>query len=432
MKFTKKQLIQATDQKVQEILSTGIHSDADQLFQSGLQTTLQENLFIQNNQIFLQTGDIPAMWLRDSAFQAIPFVKFAQPNNIFEQFVRELIKSQLQYIRIDPYANAFNIIANNHHFARDESNGGINPSVWERKFELDSLCAPLFLSQQLFEATGDIIQFDNSYWDTIRTILTVLKTEQNHENSDYYFRRLTESITDTLPNNGYGSSIAYTGMVWSGFRPSDDPCRYGYLVPANMFAVSVLDFLRSILFKGLGPTDLILPINDLLRTIKAGIENFGQVRHEGALIYAYEVDGNGHTLCIDDANLPNLLAAPLLGFKAPWPKVMYTTQKFILSQNNPFYFNGKFFSGLGSSHTPVNFVWPIALATEGLLASDRTTKHELLDKIIQITGKYHCHESINVNDLSAYTRNSFSWADMMYCWLYLDILEQEKGTENNG
>ena len=36
------------------------------------------------------------------------------------------------------------------------------------------------------------------------------------------------------------------GMTWSGFRPSDDACAYGYLIPSNMFAVVVLGYLAEI------------------------------------------------------------------------------------------------------------------------------------------------------------------------------------------
>lgn len=423
MEFTKEELTIATDEMIRKVQEKKVSKNADNLFKEGIKRTISNNLYFDDDRLFLKTGDIPAMWLRDSTFQVIPFVEFADNGNIFEQFVREILRSQFEYIQIDPYANSFNIKANNHHFAIDESNVEINPYVWERKFELDSLCSPIFLSKKLYDKTKNTAIFDKLFWDTVRIILDTFTTEQRHAESEYFFKRMTESISDTLPNDGKGNPINYTGMIWSGFRPSDDPCEYGYLIPSNMFAVSILQFLEEIILNGIGPQECLKDVQKLISEINQGIEKFGKIKKHGNEIYAYEVDGLGNSLLIDDANMPNLLSASLLGFEPKSKDTYKRTVEFILSDENPYFFKSKQFKGLGSSHTPKNYIWPIALATEGLMKSNKQKKLFYIEKIIELTGNSYCHESVNVNDTSLYTRESFSWADMMYSWLYLDYLK---------
>lgn len=422
MNFSKVDLIKATNLKVSKLIPTDLGKQADNLFVNAIHTTLIDNLFIQNDYIFLSTGDIPAMWLRDSAFQALPFVRFATKNSIFSEFIKELVKSQCRYIQIDPYANAFNISPNNHHFAPDKSNKNISSYVWERKFELDSLCAPIYLAYGLFEKTKDVDQFNNLFWGTVKVILNVLKTEQHHEKSDYYFIRQSGPSTDTLKNGGKGTPIKYTGMVWSGFRPSDDACTFGYSVSSNIFTVVVLRDLKKLLLQNIGPKEILIKVEGLIDEITKGILEYGLVNTQKGELYAYEVDGMGQVKLMDDANLPNLLSIPYLKFTSSEDKVYQTTKSYVLSKENPYFFQGKYMRGVGSSHTPKGYVWPISIATEGLVSDERWQQKQLLKGIVEINGDKGCHESIDVNNLQHYTRESFSWADMMYCLLYLKYI----------
>lgn len=171
--------------------------------------------------------------------------------------------------------------------------------------------------------------------------------------------------TDTLAREGKGTLTAYTGMTWSGFRPSDDACEYGYLVPANMFAVVVLEYVCEIAREILRDQELELKARRLSEQINEGIRQYGIVDHpEFGSVYAYEVDGRGQVNLMDDANVPSLLSIPYLGYVCTEDPIYKNTRKLILSSNNPYFFAGKEASGIGSPHTPSRYIWPIALAIQ--------------------------------------------------------------------
>lgn len=199
---------------------------------------------LENGETYVFTGDIEAMWLRDSSAQVVHYLPFAKEFLQIRHMIAGLIQRQMRYITIDPYANAFNEEENGHCWEKDDTES--NDWEWERKYEVDSLCYPLWLLNSYYEATGDETVFSPEVKKAFRRILDTWKTEQHHDNeSSYYFRRINCPPTDTLSNDGKGEPTAYTGMTWSGFRPSDDACRYGYLVPSNMFASVVLGYLAE-------------------------------------------------------------------------------------------------------------------------------------------------------------------------------------------
>lgn len=221
---------------------------ATKLFRHALIDTISNTVSVQDDgNIFVATGDIPAMWLRDSTFQVLPYLQLTNKIPEIKALLHGVIKQQLSFIQHDPYANAFNKSANGAHYSQDQSNIPISDWVWERKFEIDSLCAPLYLSFLLYEKTGYKEHLTEEFWKTVDQILDVFITEQHHEESDYYFKRTDCPPSDTLKNDGRASPVQYTGMVWSGFRPSDDACVYGYFIPGNLFIVSVLQKLLTII-----------------------------------------------------------------------------------------------------------------------------------------------------------------------------------------
>jgi meiotically up-regulated gene 157 (Mug157) protein len=205
------------------------------MFRRGLENTLGTTIRRQpDGTTFVITGDIPAMWLRDSAAQVRPFIIPATHDNRLADLIEGLVRRQMMFIRLDPYANAFNDgpAGKGHHMDRT----AMNPWLWERKYEIDSLCYPLQLAYLLWKNTGRTSQFDGLFRSAVRAMLDTWKTEQHHETkSGYTFERFDCPSTDTLPREGKGATVAHTGMTWSGFRPSDDACRYGYLIPSNMF-----------------------------------------------------------------------------------------------------------------------------------------------------------------------------------------------------
>lgn len=387
-------------------------------FANTLLTTVKKQ---SDGTTFVLTGDIPAMWLRDSTAQVRPYLWVAKTDLEISNMIAGLVERQFQSIILDPYANAFNEEANNAGHQDDHTN--MNPSIWERKYEVDSLCYPIQLSYLLYKETGRKDQFNQTFKKAVKKILEVWQVEQKHQNSTYRFMRDTWREEDTLINDGIGTPVNYTGMTWSGFRPSDDRCIYHYLIPSNMFAVVVLTYLEDI-YKNLIQDEFTLleTISSLKKTINEGIISHGRVKNlEGETVYAYEVDGNGNYLIMDDANVPSLLSAPYLGYCSKEDETYLSTRKTILSKMNPYFYEGKYAKGIGSSHTPENYIWPIALAIEGLTTSDKKEKERILDLLVSCdAGTHLMHEGFDVNNPINFTREWFSWPNMLFCELIMD------------
>ncbi|MBO0439673.1 glycoside hydrolase family 125 protein [Candidatus Enterococcus ikei] len=391
-------------------------------FDNTLETTVK---ITELGDTFVITGDIPAMWLRDSSAQIKPYLAVVNQDPRIKQLICGLVDRQIKCILLDPYANAFNETANSHCYHQDLTE--MNSWIWERKYEVDSLCYPIELAYLLWKKTGETSHFTNAFKQAAKLIIEVFKTEQRHEHSLYRFERFGERPEDTLSNDGVGEPCGFTGMTWSGFRPSDDSCTYNYLIPANMFAVVILRYLEEI-FKTIYKDNALAEKSKLLSIeIDQGICEWGIVEHQGKKVYAYEVDGLGNYLLMDDANVPSLLAAPYLGYCSIDDEIYQNTRKLLLSDQNPYYYKGTYLRGIGSEHTPKNYVWPIALCIQGLTADNQDEKVELLNTLVQTdAGTNHMHEGINVNDPKSYTREWFSWANMMFCELLLDYLEIRK------
>ncbi len=391
----------------------------DTTFTNTLETTLEKD-DLQN--IFVLTGDIPAMWQRDSTAQLRPYLIMAQSDPQIADLILKVVKRQFFNMNVDPYANAFNLTDNNHGHQTDKTEMG--PWIWERKYELDSLCYPVQLAYLLYKNTGLTAQFDQTFVAAIKKLLEVITIEQHHENSAYRFERVDDRPEDSLTHDGRGEPVGYTGMSWSAFRPSDDACVYGYLVPANMFAVVILQNLHEIFTTILSEPELAAQAEKLASEIQTGIEKFGTTTNAaGEKIFAYEVDGLGNTVLMDDGNIPNLLSAPYLGYLAMDDPTYLATRKTLLSPENPYYYAGTFGAGLGSPHTPENYIWPIALSIQGLTQPDRAEKLRLLQLLAHNTaGTNMMHEGFDVENPANFTREWFSWANMMYCELLLDYL----------
>ena len=400
------------------------HADWAENFSAAFANTLLTTVKRQEDgTTFLLTGDIPAMWLRDSTAQVRPYLVLAKEDTDLADMISGLVKKQFYYINIDPYANAFNEEANGAGHQTDHTE--MNDWIWERKYEIDSLCYPVQLAYLLYKNTGRVEQFDSSFVEGVKKILHVFKVEQNHEQSPYTFMRDTTRKEDTLVNEGRGSAIAPTGMTWSGFRPSDDACQFGYLVPSNMFAVVVLGYIEEIFSSILAEAEIVSAANHLKQEIKQGIDTHGLTKNSrGEAIYAYEVDGLGNASLMDDSNVPNLIAAPYLGYCLPTEERYLHTRETLLSKENPYYYEGQYAKGIGSSHTPENYVWPIALAMEGMTTEDKREKERILDLLVATdAGTHLMHEGFDVNDPESYTREWFSWANMMFCELVMDYFD---------
>ena len=95
---------------------------------------------------FVYTGDIHAMWLRDSGAQVWPYVKYAKKDEKLRHMLRGVILRQLKCIILDPYANAFNDGPTGSQWESDLTD--MKPELHERKYEIDSLCYPIRLAYE--------------------------------------------------------------------------------------------------------------------------------------------------------------------------------------------------------------------------------------------------------------------------------------------
>lgn len=388
-------------------------------FTNTLDTTVKK---MEDGTTHVITGDIPAMWLRDSVAQVRPYLVAAREDEEIADLLVGLSRRQFFFINHDPYANAFNQEENGNCWEHDETE--MSDWLWERKYEIDSLCYPVQFAYLIWKNTGRTDHFDAGFVKGLRTILKVWKTEQSHEEkSPYSFRRKNSYFTDTLSREGKGALVkSGVGLTWSGFRPSDDACVYGYLIPSNMFATVVLGYMETIAMEVLDDELLAAEAAALGKEIHNAIETAAIVNNEYyGKIYAYEMDGFGQYLLMDDANVPSLLAMDYLGYEAKDREVVENTRRFILSSGNPYYYEGTQAKGIGSQHTPPEYVWHISLAIQGLTSKTQAEKLRIL-KMMKATdaGKGMMHEGFNVNDPSKYTREWFSWANAMFCELVLD------------
>lgn len=388
--------------------------------------TLETTMSFEKDDTFVITGDIPAMWLRDSTSQVehyIPFIK--QYPELKDMFIG-LINRQVKCILIDPYANAFNKEPNGNKWYNDITED--NPWVWERKYEIDSLCFPIRLIYKYWKESSDSSFFNDDILKVFKTIIGIWKTEQYHfEESKYKFQRLNCSESDTLSHNGMGNPVTYTGMTWSGFRPSDDSCEYGYLVPSNMFCVVVLSYISEIANEIYNDSDLSKNALNLRNEIENGINKFAIINHKiYGKIYAYEVDGFGNYNLMDDANVPSLLSIPYIEYRNFDDKIYQNTRKFILSNNNPYYYEGSFTSGIGSPHTPENYIWHIALCMQGITTKDKNEVKELLNTIIRCDGDTnYMHEGFNKDNPKEFTRDWFAWANSLFAdFIYKKLIKE--------
>lgn len=384
-----------------------------QCYPNTLESTV--SLF-EDGDTFVVTGDIPAMWLRDSSAQVNPYICLAGEDPELRRMLRGLIQRQARYILLDAYANSFNIEANEQGHKNDEPPAG--PWIWERKYELDSLCYPIKLCYNYWRHTQDESIFTEMVHGMLRKVVEVMCTEQHHdESSPYSFQRLDPLMpSDTLPFHGRGTRTNYTGMVWSGFRPSDDACTFGYLIPSNMFAVVTLGYLSEIARTMYQDEELALRAERLRQEIDFGIQTYGIVNHpRHGRIYAYETDGYGNYNLMDDANVPSLLAIPYLGYRPANDPLYVNTRHFVLSSDNPYYYTGKCARGIGSPHTPTGYIWHMALTMQGLTSTDEQEQEAILRMLISTTaGTSYMHESFDPDDPQRFTRSWFAWANSLF------------------
>ena len=368
---------------------TILRIDADTVFH-----TVDSDFFLQDDgTMYVQTGDIPAMWLRDSSAQTIPYVRFTDAIPAFRPIVRAVIERNARNVLTNPRANAFTA----------------GYKIWEEKWEPDSLAYPVSLIYAYWAQTHDRSIFTPRVRWALEHTLATYSCEIRHDTCSGYRSRF-------LPNHGRGADYSNTGMVWGAFRPSDDPVKYPFNIPQNMFAATALDQLAELAVDGFGDPHMAVGAAQLEASIRGGIERYGKVYDfNTGWIYAYEVDGRGGFELMDDANLPDLASVPLSEYVSVEDPIYQNTRRFVLSSGNPYYYRGRFATGLGSPHTPTGWVWPLGLAAQALSSRDPAEVAGLIKMIAQ-TGSSDglIHESFDPDDPSRFTRSEFGWANATY------------------
>lgn len=372
----------------------------EKMYRLALRNTGKQMSLAKDGTYYVKTGDIPAEWLRDSSAQVRPYLYFVKADPELTRALRGVIERHGKYLAQDPYANAF----------REDY------SIWERKFELDSLAYPILLAWTFWKTTGDASVFSDQVRRGFEAALETMEIEQDHLGLRPPHRKSTYAFQSDTELAG-ANPVGYTGMIWTGFRPSDDPCTYNYLIPAEMMAVQALEALAEISRQVWRDRGLEHRARRLAKDVRHGIEKFAlfpDPSHPDRKIYAYEVDGLGNKLLMDDANLPSLLSAPYFGYISAADPVYQNTRRFILSAANPYFYSGKLGAGVGSPHTPKGMVWPLALVTQGLTSSDPKEIDALLEFLLASDpGDNQLHESFDPNDPTRFTRPDFGWPNAL-------------------
>ncbi|HEV2680023.1 MAG TPA: glycoside hydrolase family 125 protein [Rhodanobacter sp.] len=394
-----------------------------------LDTTVELDTLDGKPDTFVITGDIDAMWLRDSSAQVHPYVALAKNDRALQRLFRGLIRRQARCIRIDPYANAFmpDPQAQPLSWARHDSTD-MKPGVGERKWEIDSLCWPIRLAHAYWQATGDTEPFDDDWRTAMHLVLKTFREQQRKQgHGSYHFQRASESPTETQFLDGYGNPTRPNGMIHSMFRPSDDACMYPLFVPANLFAVMVLRQLatmsRAIHHDRIFATDC----ETLANEVEQAVQRDGRMRDtDGREFLAYEIDGYGNQLFMDDANAPSLLSLAYLGCCERGDALYRHTRELAWSERNPYFFKGTAAAGIGGPHEGLRMIWPMAIVMYALTSDDPATIRQCLRSLRDTdAGSGFMHEAFDQDNPAHYTRAWFAWANTLFGELIVDLTTRQ-------
>ena len=393
-------------------------------FPNTLDTTVRFGQIDGQPDTFVITGDINAMWLRDSSAQVWPYLPLAKDDAKLKALLAGVIRRQTRCILIDPYANAFNYEPGPSPWANDLTK--MRPELHERKWEIDSLCYPIRLAHGYWKATGDASCFDRRWQDAALTIYQTFRDQQRMESpGPYKFQRRAENPGDTLPGGGYGAPTRPCGLIHSGFRPSDDACIFPFLIPSNFFAVRSLEQLAEIFEAELPNKAFARDCRALAGEVRDGLARFAKARRaKYGEVFAYEADGYGNQLFLDDAGVPGLLSLPYLGTVEASDPVYRNTRRLVLSTDNPYYFKGTAGEGVSGPHAGQDMVWPMGIIVRAL-TSESDDEIRACVKMLKTThaGTGFIHEAFHKNDPKNYTRPWFAWANTLFGELILTLLE---------
>ena len=381
----------------------------------------------QAGDTFVITGDIHAMWLRDSGAQVWPYLRLAKEDEHLRKMLAGVLMRQLRCVAIDPYANAFNKGPTGSKWESDMTE--MTPWLHERKWEVDSPCYVLRLAYGYWKATGDTSVFGEEWLQAVRTILKTFREQQRFDGlGPYSFMRRTPRGKDTKSWGGFGAPVKPCGLICSSFRPSDDATVLEFLVPSNFFAVSALRWAAEILAGPCKEKKLARECTALADQVADALKKYAVVEHpKYGKIYAYEVDGFGSSILMDDANVPSLLSLPYLGCVSPDDEIWQNTRRFVLSTDNPCYFEGKALKGVGGPHIGLGWVWPMGIIMQAFTSTDDAEIRDCIRTLLSIdAGTGFMHEGVWKDDPAKFTRSWFAWANTLFGELILDLYTNGK------
>ncbi len=425
----------AVEQEIRRIQSVLTNSKLAWMFENCFPNTLDTTVYYRDQNdgtedTFVYTGDIHAMWLRDSGAQVWPYVQLSKRDKHLRKMVAGVIRRQFKCINIDRYANAYIDPEDpnpNHCWMSDGTE--MKLELHERKWEIDSHCYPIRLAHHYWKTTGDTSIFDEHWLAAIENVLTTFIEQQRKEGvGPYVFTRKTERQLDTVCNDGKGNPVNPVGLIASVFRPSDDATTFLFLVPSNFFAVSSLRKAAEILTKVNHRPETARRCLDLATEVENALAQYAVVEHpKYGKIYAFEVDGFGNRFLMDDANVPSLLAMPYLGDVSQEDPIYQNTRRFVWSTDNPYFFRGTAGEGIGGPHVGYDMAWPMSIMMKAFTSNDDAEIKRCIEMLMDTdadTG--FIHESFHVNDPTNFTRAWFAWQNTLFGELILKLVNEGK------
>ncbi len=399
-------------------------------FPNTLDTTVDFEILDGKPDTYVITGDIDAMWLRDSTAQVWPYLSLVKGDEKLQQLIAGVINHQSKCIRKDPYANAFYKDENKVSEWKHTDITDMKPGIHERKWEIDSLCYPIRLAHKYWQLTGDTKPFDNSWKETVALIVKTFKEQQRKTgNGPYTFQRNTAWATDGVPLGGYGYPVKPVGLICSMFRPSDDATIFPYLIPSNFFAVVSLKQAAEMVNKIYKDAALANECQQLATEVEKALQQYAVVAHaQFGKVYAYEVNGFGSFNLMDDANVPSLLSLPYLDARPVSDPIYQSTRKLVLSESNPFFFKGKVAEGIGGPHAGMQMIWPLGITMRALTSTNDAEIKKCLSMLVSShAGTGFMHESFHKDDANNFTRKWFAWANTLFGELVLKMHHSKPG-----
>ena len=395
-------------------------------FPNTLDTTVDFEMNDGRPDTYVITGDIDAMWQRDSSAQVWPYLPLMSEDPQLQQLIAGVINRQTRNTLLDPYANAFYKDSNKVSIWKTDSTE-VKPGVHERKWEVDSPCYTIRLAYGYWKLSGDTAPFDDAWHEAIKKIVQTFREQQRKaDHGPYYFQRRTDIQSDTLAGHGYGNPAKPVGMIFSMFRPSDDATIFPFLVPSNFFAVVSLRQAAEMLEQISHDAALAGQCRALAREVEEALQQYAIVHHPTVgRMYAYEVDAFGNYYCIDDGNVPSLLSLPYLGAVTAHDAIYRRTRQLVLSAANPYYCQGKAARGPGGPHVGMGMIWPLGLIVEALTSTDNAEIRQCLVTLQKThAGTGFMHEAFNEDNPDKFTRPWFAWANTIFGELILKTFHQ--------